>query len=370
MQETILMEDLKKTVILLSFLVTLKSTVQAQNLVVNPGFETHQEPKSYGAWMLQGDMFLGYGVKGWSQPTNGSSDYFYRADAASRMNISPYAGVHEPATGNAFAGFINWVPGREYREYLTGELSQPLEKGKNYVFKMKICTGAWNPYLVSQLGVYFTAERFKDNTTQFTVKQRPQVLLDVTPMHSQPETWIEIENVFTATGGEKYFTFGNFDNDSTVTITKRDADGMMCEFAYYYADDIVIEPTSAYPTVASANVAFSKQFEPGKTFIARGINFDLDKSTLRPESYLQLHAISGELKRKKNLKVEIRGYTDTTGNEAHNLQLSRARAKVVADYLVSTGIEQSRIKYGGYGSADPVSTTDVALNRRVEFRFE
>ncbi len=309
--------------------------------------------------MLQGDMFAGYSVTGWSHPTNGNSDYFYRKDAARQMNIPRYSGLHEPSTGNAFAGLINWLPGREYREYTTGELMQPLENGKNYSFKMKICTDAIGQYLVDQMGVYFTNDRIKDNTHQFTTKKNPQVTLDAATMKSSPEDWIEVEGLFISTGGEKYFTIGNYQNDSLTDWSQRKGTIYTCPIAYYYIDDVSLAPTKGNATVPTPNIAFSQQFEPGITFITRGINFDLDKSTLRAESYLQLHAISGEPKRKKNLKVEVRGYTDTIGNETHNIQLSRARAKAVADYLVSTGIERSRISYGEFGSKEPVSTTDV-----------
>jgi len=341
----------------------------AQNMVLNPGFESRQETVQNGLWMLAGDMFSGYNVKGWSQPTNGSSDYFYR-NASGQTNITLYGGAHEPAGGSAFVGFINWLPGREYREYVTGELLQPLEKGKTYVFKMKICTGNICSHLVDELGVYFSAERFSDKSTEKTVRKTPQVKLDVRPMHDAPEEWIMVENIFVAQGGEKYFTFGNFLNDSNTTVKELREGQVFQEYAYYYADDIVVEPSDGIVTVPSTNPTFSDQFQPGKTFIARGINFDLDKATLRPESYLQLHEISAELKRKNTLKVEIRGYTDSSGNEPHNIQLSKARAKAVADYLVSTGIERSRITYGGYGSAEPVSVSQPELNRRVEFVFK
>jgi len=344
--------------------------VTAQNLVVNPDFESHEVPKSFGAWMYQGDMFSGYSVEGWSQPTSGSSDYFFRADVKTPMNLDPYAGPHEPASGNAFAGMINWLPGREYREYLTGQLNKPLEKGKTYSFKMKVCTGAYGQYLVNQMGVYFNKERYKDNTHQFTIKASPQVILNVQGMVKEPEKWIEVENTFIAQGGEQYFTIGNFLNDTFTVHSQRQGGYYLCPFAYYYIDDMCVIPSNGVTNTIVSNPVFSSQFQPGKTFIARGINFDLDRATLRPESYLQLHAIAAELKQKENLKVEIRGYTDTTGNEAHNLQLSSARAKAVADYLVSTGIDRNRIRYGGYGSTEPVSTTDVTLNRRVEFRFE
>lgn len=341
----------------------------AQNLVINPGFEQHSAAMSL-SWLTGADMFRCFNVTGWTQPTNGSSDFFFRSTTSPAMNIKPYAGEHEAASGNAFAGFINWVPGREYREYITGELSQPLEKGKKYAFRMKVCTGNFNPYFVNELGAYFSEDRLEDRSTQVTLKQQPQVWLDVSPMKDSPETWIEVSNVFIAQGGEKYFTFGNFINDSLVKVSTLNnrTDGF-CAYAYYYADDIVVEPTDEAPASRIPKTALSDQIGSGKTFIARGINFDLDKSTLRPESYLQLHEIAAELKRQPELKVDIRGYTDSSGSEPHNIQLSRSRAKAVADYLVETGIDRSRITYGGYGSADPVSSYDPALNRRVEFVF-
>lgn len=342
--------------------------IGAQNLVVNPGFEQHGIANDLG-WLFGEDMFKSFSVNGWSQTTNGSSDYFFRQKHGANMNISPYAGMQDPATGNAYAGFISWVPGREYREYITGELSQPLEKGKKYAFRMKIATGTKCPYLVNELGVYFSASRFEDKKTQATVHQTPQVWLDVSPMHYSPETWIVVQNVFVATGNEKYFTLGNFRNDTTTKVMKRSVTEEPCAYNYFYADDIVVELTTEDQILPGKKTAISDQIAAGKTFIARGINFDLDKATLRPESYLQLHEIAAELKRKPTLKVDIRGYTDSSGSEPHNLELSKARAKAAADYLVSTGIDKSRITFGGYGSANPLPDVDPALNRRVEFHF-
>lgn len=341
----------------------------AQNLVVNPGFEQHGIANDLN-WLFGGDMFKSFSVNGWSQPTNGSSDYFFRQNETANMNISPYGGEQEPASGNAFAGFISWVPGREYREYVTGELAQPLVKGKKYKFRMKISTGAKCPYLVNELGVHFSSSRFEDKKTQFTVNLKPQVWLDVTTTQADPESWIEIENVFIANGGEQYFTIGNFANDSVMKIVKRSITEVNCGYNYYYADDIVVEPTDDEPLLSGKKTLIADQVVSGNTFIARGINFDFDKATLRPESYFQLHEIAAELKRKPSLKVEIRGYTDSIGSESHNLRLSKARAKAVADYLVSTGIDRSRISHAGFGSANPVSGIDPALNRRVEFVFK
>jgi outer membrane protein OmpA-like peptidoglycan-associated protein len=339
----------------------------SQNLVINPGFEEFGSATDLN-WLFGGDMFKSFGVRGWSQTTQGSSDLFF-VNANGTKNVNPYAGDLNPATGKAFAGFINWVPGREYREYLTGELTQPLKKGQKYIFRMRICTGNRGSYMVNDLGVFFSDNRISD-TTKFTLNKSPQVWLDASVMQENPEEWITVENVFTANGNEKYFTIGNFFEDSATTVVKRATTQQRVEFAYYYADDIAVEPTSQEAVLPGKATSLANEVKAGNTFIARGINFDLDKSTLRPESYFQLYEILAELKRKPGLKVEIRGYTDSTGNESHNLQLSKTRAKTVADWLIESGIDKSRITYGGYGSADPLPVSDKTLNRRVEFRFQ
>jgi chemotaxis protein MotB len=68
--------------------------------------------------------------------------------------------------------------------------------------------------------------------------------------------------------------------------------------------------------------------------------------------------------------VRISGHTDNTGREAHNLALSKQRADVVAEYLVSNGIDINRVETSGLGSAKPieVNTSDEGRrkNRRVE----
>lgn len=357
---------MKKLAVAVAVAVSLQCL--GQNLVVNPGFDEYGKATDLD-WLFGGDMFKSFGVRGWSQTTTGSSDFFFQTNSGGTKNVAPYAGDHAPASGNAFAGFIHWVPGREYREYLTGELSAPLQKGKKYVFRMKICTGDRGSYMVNDLGVYFSDKRISDST-KFTLNYKPQVWLDASQMQANPEEWTVVENVFVASGNEKYFTVGNFLEDSATTIVKRTTVSPRAEFAYYYADDIAVEPTNGDVLLPGKATTLANEVKAGNTFIARGINFDLDKATLRPESYFQLHEILAELQRKPELKVEIRGYTDSTGNEARNLQLSRARAKAVADYLVSSGIDKARIKYGGYGSANPLTVADKTLNRRVEFKFE
>ncbi len=69
-------------------------------------------------------------------------------------------------------------------------------------------------------------------------------------------------------------------------------------------------------------------------------------------------------------RVRIAGHTDGVGDPEENQRLSEARAEAVRDYLVSHGIDASRVEAVGYGDTQPVASNDTdegrAQNRRIE----
>jgi outer membrane protein OmpA-like peptidoglycan-associated protein len=102
-----------------------------------------------------------------------------------------------------------------------------------------------------------------------------------------------------------------------------------------------------------------------------GIYFDVNSSTLKPESAPTLKGISEMLKMKSKLNLYVIGHTDMTGDLKHNMELSDKRAKAVVDVLVKEyGISAKRLTGKGVGPLCPVSSnkTDEGkqLNRRVE----
>ncbi len=106
-------------------------------------------------------------------------------------------------------------------------------------------------------------------------------------------------------------------------------------------------------------------------FIARGINFDYNKATIKPESMGELNRIVDMMKAHPELKFEIGGHTDGDGDAAYNLKLSQQRADAVKTQLVSMGVDASRLTTKGYGKTKPISDNSTpdgkANNRRVEF---
>lgn len=113
-----------------------------------------------------------------------------------------------------------------------------------------------------------------------------------------------------------------------------------------------------------------KKFTEAK-IITHGITFDIDKSDLKPESMGTLNMIVGVLKANPDLKFEIDGHTDNTGEAAHNLTLSQQRADAVQTQLIKMGIDASRLTTKGFGDTKPIDSNDTpegkANNRRVEF---
>jgi OOP family OmpA-OmpF porin len=107
-------------------------------------------------------------------------------------------------------------------------------------------------------------------------------------------------------------------------------------------------------------------------FIARGINFDVAKATLKPESMGAINSIVKMLNNDNTLKFEIGGHTDSDGDDNSNLKLSKDRSDTVKQKLVEYGIDAARLTTKGYGESKPLNDNSTpenkANNRRVEFR--
>ena len=120
---------------------------------------------------------------------------------------------------------------------------------------------------------------------------------------------------------------------------------------------------SPAPAPAPAPVA-------SKVTYAADAFFDFDKDVLKPEGKAKLDDLAGKVKG-INLEVIIAvGHTDSVGTDAYNQKLSIKRSEAVKAYLVSQGIEKSRVYTEGKGELQPVADNKTAegrsKNRRVE----
>ena len=115
----------------------------------------------------------------------------------------------------------------------------------------------------------------------------------------------------------------------------------------------------------------NKLMTDGK-LVTYGIYFDVNKDVVKPESYGTLKDIATVLNEVPDVKVKIVGHTDSDGDDAKNMDLSKRRAaSVKAELSKSFGVNGDRLETDGMGETQPVAKNDSpvnkALNRRVEF---
>ena len=106
-------------------------------------------------------------------------------------------------------------------------------------------------------------------------------------------------------------------------------------------------------------------------FVTRGILFDVNQSSIKPESMGVLNQIVKMMKKHGDLKFSIEGHTDSDGEDSFNQTLSEERAEAVKIALVDLGIGEERLTTKGFGETVPVDANTTpegkANNRRVEF---
>jgi outer membrane protein OmpA-like peptidoglycan-associated protein len=103
------------------------------------------------------------------------------------------------------------------------------------------------------------------------------------------------------------------------------------------------------------------------------ITFASDQDAISSQFYPTLNSVTLVLKKYNQTLIDVYGHTDSTGDDAHNLDLSQRRAMSVATYLNSQGIDGRRFSVIGYGESRPIATNATAegraLNRRVEIQL-
>lgn len=104
-----------------------------------------------------------------------------------------------------------------------------------------------------------------------------------------------------------------------------------------------------------------------------GVNFAFDEATLTPESYAVLDKTVKLMKDRPAMKVEVQGYTDYVGTSNYNIELAAERANAVKDYIVSKGINESRLSVVSYGQTgsrkDNLTVEGREMNRRVVLKI-
>jgi OOP family OmpA-OmpF porin len=110
-----------------------------------------------------------------------------------------------------------------------------------------------------------------------------------------------------------------------------------------------------------------------QTVILQDVNFETNSAVLTGQAAKVLDGIGAALQGQTNIRVEIGGHTDDTGQPTYNLVLSQQRAESVRQYLIGKGVDATRMSTQGYGELKPIASNKTeegrAQNRRVEFKI-
>ncbi|MEJ5030258.1 outer membrane protein OmpA [Comamonas sp. MYb69] len=155
------------------------------------------------------------------------------------------------------------------------------------------------------------------------------------------------------------------DANWTPATAAEGCDGALVKAAEAPAPAPAVAPAAPAPAPVAPPVAQTQ-----KVTYAADAFFDFDKSVLKPEGKAKLDDVASKVKN-INLEVIIAvGHTDSIGSDAYNQKLSVRRAEAVKAYLVSKGIDKSRVYTEGKGEKQPVADNKTAAgrakNRRVE----
>lgn len=144
---------------------------------------------------------------------------------------------------------------------------------------------------------------------------------------------------------------------------------------------------SFYMDKNNSSLTLEKELEPiekaahsGTDLIAYlnipSVHFDLDQYAIRKDAKESLSAIATYMKTFPKTKIEVRSYTDASAGKEYNQKLSELRAQATVDYLISLGIEATRLVGKGFGETGLLNQCDTRekcsdkeheLNRRSEF---
>jgi len=338
--------------------------------------------------------------KSWSscnnQISNDSPDLFNKCSIQFGVPISYMvipktivaSSYQKARNGNGYIGLvvlkqnINNIP-FEGNEFIQAKLIHSLQQGKNYTVEFFANRADYSTVSTDCLGLYFSNKEIKVQDGKQMFKYKPQVSNPKGKVIEDTINWVKISDTYIAKGGEQYIVIGDFypDKENTIKRDKKNTKDFIC---YYFIDDVSVTPIDDNPKNEPKVQSIALKDSPkdslnlknvvvGVPVVLSNIYFESGKSNLLPTSFAELNRLLEFMKDNPLAEVEIAGYTDDVGTDSYNMQLSVARAKSVADYVIQKGIAKERISYKGYGKTKPVSNNKTdegkSLNRRVELKF-
>lgn len=375
---------------LLALVLFSLNDLQAQpNLLLNGGFEDVNTCTEYNSEC---------GVEGW----------FYLKDVKAQM-LGNETGT-SLLGANSFGLFYNWNGYTDFLPIIGTLLPCGLQKGKQYVFNGLI-SAKLNPKLILQAGVC-VGPWFYVPKRPFSQSMHPDSIPQISKVPNS--NFYRFSYTFTASGKERYLSFGTYIREDTTGAKKRligtqtvslvldnfellaaDQEEDLCEdytanknaiYAYNFRHkemdyslfgrgdlNIVFEREDSHSvTQQKKTVPPPPKLTVPDTLKLGDVLFDYNQSGLKPAAREMLSAYFGKTAGPGSIdSMYIEGHTDSIGSDRQNMELSRQRCESVQRWLLSNGVMMAgQLSIHPFGRSRPVSSNRTpqgrALNRRVE----
>lgn len=240
------------------------SAVLAQNLVPNPGFEYHTRCPDNVT-----ELALAFP---WFKPTDTTPDYYNACAGNSNAGVPKNLfGFQTAHGGQAYAGAVMFEAG--WREYVEVPLLSPLVEYHTYSISFYVSLATNYPHCaIDDVGAYLSVNKLTQAGDGF-ISRTPQVRNPPGNFLNSSD-WTLIQGTYTAVGGEKYLTIGDFDSDANTPYDP--ASGKFGAFAYYYIDDVSVVDISSCSNNGCITITSPNDIVVSTCSNSLPVNFDVE----------------------------------------------------------------------------------------------
>jgi len=377
---------MKKTGMLLMSL-GLGLILQAQdveNLVENPSFEAME-----GKIKKNGSIAV---AVGWMSPTLAAADLFSARVKEGYGTPANALGSEAPMDGENYAGIRTFSYGdKEPRNYISAKLKVPLTKDAKYCVTFYVSLAEASKYASNNIGMNFSKKQYNIDENK-TIIAPTHIMHKDNPVFNAQFGWDEVCGIYVAEGGEKFITIGNFFANGETKNERlkgtKEFTGTSVVSSYYYVDNIsvrLIEDESECVCKQNENEIKTSVIYEEAPINPEGMKdnlvmeyttvyFGYGTADLTDNANSQLDVIATVMTNNTTCKVKLISHMDSDESEDSDAAgMDQSRADSIKAYLMSKGIDGSRIFIETKGSTVPLdsSGTEIgqAKNRRVSFVY-
>lgn len=371
--------------------VKIDDSFAQDNLLLNGNFEDINTCTEYNAEC---------GVEGW----------FYLSNIKVQMLSNDDPELYPWLGNNSFGLLFTWTGYKNFSPIVGTLLPCHLVKDKQYVFRGMFKKPKLNPKLIFWPGVVI-GESFYVPLRPFSATMHPDSITQI--KYLRKIEYYQFEYRFTATGHEKFLTFGTYITEDTIrskntfigsqsvsiaidnfSLLPADSAEMDCpnyadikdaiynynyrhkemDYSLFSKGDLAInlnitnhhDKTEVQPLPPHAKHVRTDTLKLGEVF------FDFNKSKLKPEALKMLTNYFASDQNKTTIdSIYIEGHTDSVGTDLRNIQLSKDRCQSVQVWIEQNKVlSADRLQIHPFGESRPVASNRTAQgraqNRRVE----